>query len=285
MRVIFWHSIHKRELGLSEALAAGAARCGDAVELRPVTAEPEMVKPELVDCDAVCMVGVKMRDWFKLYRDAGVPVVFFDKGYVRELRWLRFWRVSINELQPIRYIETERHTLERWDSFRVRQRSSKGGSALLIGGSSGKAMQFFGIEDPNAWARDVVAKVRQKVDWPIIYRPKPSWAGAEPIEGTVFSRDRYGLSDCIKASRVMVVHSSNACFDAAMAGLQTIVLGDGITKPISSTTLDDFEQPRVACKAERSQWLANVAWCQFTLKEFAEGLGWRQIRTMIEVAA
>lgn len=280
MKAVFWHSIHAREKALAAAVAKGAERSGDQIDCR--LAPPE---PELCDCDLACLVGVKTRDWFKLYRDAGIPVALFDKGYVRTLSQSRFWRVSLNGVQPLDYVRQAQHSPERWTELGVKVSGWKPrGSAVLIAGSSAKAMRWGGVMDATAWVRDLVRHIRHLTDRPIIYRPKASWRDAEPIEGTEFNQERHELRDCMRRSAVMVVSSSNACFDAVLAGLPVIVLGEGIARPIASTSIDDLAAPRLADRRERMQWLANLAHCQFTLKEYAAGTGWRQIRTMAEAA-
>lgn len=283
MKAVFWHSGHPREKNLSEAVAAGAGRCGDQIELRELT---EL--PELVDCEMACLVGVKSRDWFRIYGEAGKRVAIFDKGYVRHRSpdKPRFWRIAVGGQQPVAYVNAAAHDSVRWDSWDLTTLPwGEDGSAILIAGSSAKAMAWAGIMDATEWVRDLVKHIRALTDRPIIYRPKPSWRDAKPVPGTEFSQNRHELWDCMKRSHVMITHSSNACFDAVLAGLPAIVLGEGIAKPISSTSVEDIDHPRRADANERKRWLSNVAWCQFTLPEFAEGLGWRQIRTMIEAEA
>lgn len=244
-----------------------------------------------MDCDLCCLVGVKTVDWFKMYREAGIPVALFDKGYVRALNanLQRYWRVAINGLQPLEYVATATHSPVRWQEARAVMRRKEAqwnprGDHVLIAGSSAKAMRWGGVFDATAWVQNLVDDIKRLVDWPIIYRPKATWRDAKPIYGTEFSQDKDGLADCMERSRVMIVSSSNACFDAVMAGLPVIVLGEGIARPIASTTLDDLERPRLADRCERTQWLANLAWTQWTLKEYAGGDGWRQIRAMMAAA-
>lgn len=79
-------------------------------------------------------------------------------------------------------------------------------------------------------------------------------------------------------AHILVTHGSNACLDAMMAGIPSIILGPGVMGPISSRDLADLEHPRMAGKAERSQLLANLAYHQWTEAEMASGLAWGVIR-------
>lgn len=285
MKAIFWHSVHDRERSLAASVAAGAEASGDEIDVRLAPTDPE-----LRDCDLACLVGVKTRDWFRLYRNAGIPVAMFDKGYVRQrlTTSLRFWRVAVNGVQPLRYVAEAKHDAKRWRKLGLAAKEWKtDGAAILIAGGSAKAMRWSGIEDATGWASDLVRHIRSMTDRPIIYRPKPTWMSAPPVDGASFSHgkiERHMLPVRMRQSRVMIVHSSNACFDAVLEGLPVIVLGEAAARPISSTSIKDLERPRMAEHRERQQWLANLAHCQFTLGEFAEGMGWRQIRTMMEAA-
>ncbi len=294
MKAVFWYSKHQRELGLARAIAAGAQKCGDVVEMRSMAdiSREEFFRGttpvEIADCDAACFVGVKSREWVRRYRAAGKVVVYFDKPYIRRLRG--HWRVSVNTHQPTDYIATAQHNPDRWRSFNVRVRSWAHGappdSAILICACSAKSFAFNGVGDPTDWATRIVARLRELTNRHIIYRPRRlAHLGYDPIEGTEFSEWHTKLSDYLKRSKVAIVHNSNAGLEAVINGVPTIVLGECVTKPISTTMIEDVEHPRLATSAELRRLFANVAWCQFAEPEFADGLGWRQIRTMIEAAA
>lgn len=67
-----------------------------------------------------------------------------------------------------------------------------------------------------------------------------------------------------------------------MGGVPSIITGNGIAGPISSTMLSDVESPRLCSPGERMEWLYNVAWCMFTEAEMESGLAWAVIRPQFE---
>lgn len=281
MKAIFWqHPEHKRERDLAIAVAMGAKACGDEVQILDVTSG----EPEVRECDLVMKVGVKSRDWFKAYRQAGIGYCYFDKGYIRTralVEWLDYWRMAVNGHQPTRYVEKSEHDRKRADAMDLELKPwQRDGNAIIVDGSSAKHYYFHDLGHPTPIARALVEQLRG-CGRPIIYRPKPSWRDATPIEGTEFSRDKDIRPD-LRRAHVLITFGSNACFDAVLAGVPAIVLGDGIARPISSTSLDDLENPRRASEGERRQWLNNCAWCQFKLAEFRSGMGWRTIKAMAE---
>lgn len=294
MKAIFWqHPEHKRETDLAKALQNGARACGDEVEIRDV---PQDGKIEVRECDLVCKVGVKSAEWFKAYREAGIPWLYFDKGYIRTrapIEWLDYWRLSVNAHHPIAYVATAKHDQKRadwmqlgWSPWRSR---SAGGRAIIVDGASRKNYRFNGLGDPTERAREVIEKIRGSGRH-IIYRPKPSWdgeGGAVPIEGTEYARGRPGIdvkdvAYDLRRAHVVITFTSSLCFDAVLFGVPSIVLGCAIARPISSTSLEDLETPRLASDDERRQWLNNVAWCQFKMAEYRDGTAWRIVRGMVE---
>ena len=79
----------------------------------------------------------------------------------------------------------------------------------------------------------------------------------------------------------MVTFGSNACFDAVLQGIPSVVIGNGVAKPISSVSIGAIESPYLAKDGERAQWLHRLAYCQWSMAEMASGEAWPHIRRMI----
>jgi hypothetical protein len=300
MKAIFWtrqevghlDKSDWRETNLARAIQAGAKIHGDEVEIRAV---PDDGQPTIIDCDLVLKIGVKSRNWFRAYNKAGIPYCYFDKGYIRTraMVWLEYWRLSVNGHQPLAYVKQAKHDSERANKLGLSFNPWRtGGDAILVDGSSGKHHYFHADrdysqeqmgelhEDANQIASSLVKRIRSLTKRPIIYRPKPSWKFARPIPGAEYSRGKE-FKNVLARSHVVVTYGSNLCFDAALFGVPSIVLGHGIAGPISSTDLSELENPHLAPEHVRQQWLNNVAWTQFhALDEFENGMAWEVIKAM-----
>lgn len=304
MKAIFWTRSEEgvvarsdwRETNLAKAIQNGARLCGDEVEIRTV----DDLTPEVRDCDLMLGIGVKRRDWFRAYNAAGISYCYFDKGYIRkraEKEWLLYWRASVNGHQPIGYVRQAKHDRGRADrmSLRLSPWREPRGDLLIVDGSSAKHAYFhapsnISRKDVHEYAdkisRDLVERIRSVSQRSVVFRPKPSYRQAKPIEGTEFARGRGAVHvkdfeyDFDRAHAV-ITYGSNLCFDAVLHGVPSIVLGHGIAGPISSTSLDDIEDPYLAPERDRQQWLNNVAHSQFKLEEFSSGEGWQVIRDMM----
>lgn len=280
MRVVFFASDKPREQALAKAFLRGASFHRCHVEQRPLCASPDVR-----GADVIAMVGVKSKTLFDLTLAAGAVPVMLDKGYVRTRRsgsrvW-EYWRVAVGAHHPT---ETSlmRHKMnsDRWDALGLEVSPWRSrGNQIVIAGSSAKYHHFYGLPEPNDYYRDLAAQIRARSQRPIIYRPKPSFKDAQPIDGTEFSDGNENILDALWGAHALVTHGSNACFEAALQGVPSIILGDGVAAPFSSRTLEDIENP---IRGKREQWFANLAYHQFTEREFRDGMAWQVMRPWVD---
>jgi hypothetical protein len=275
MIIAVHHSDKPREVGLARSLATGAKAQGHQAVLMPLCAEPK-----IGGYDIGCFVGVKSKRLFDAHRAAGIHTLMLDKGYIRTrqagARVWEYWRIALDAHQPTdTTLMRAKMGPERWDGLGLKiEPWRKHGRQIVIAGSSAKYHDFYGLPDPTTWARELFATIRQHSDRPVIYRPKPSWKDAVPIAGTAWSGGDETIKDALWGAHCVITHGSNACFEAAIMGVPSVVLGDAVARPISSTDIASIERPEMG---KREQWLHNLAWHQFTEDEMRSGLVWRVV--------
>ena len=281
MRVAFFHSDKPREHLLADAFLEGVKRHGDPIAMVNTAEEPTL------DYEVACMVGVKSRELFQKHWRAGIHTVYLDKGYSRHKKpgpvsgW-EFWRMAIDSHQP-----TEKYRNDCPDD-RMKECGwefkpwRKKGHKVIIAGSSEKYHAFYGLNEPTEYATRLIHKIKKRApQFEIVYRPKPSWAGAVEITGAHYSIFPETISDALKGGHVMITHGSNACFEAATLGIPALILGNAASRPISSTSFDDLESPYLATDLERKQLFSYLAYCQYSLVECSKGQAWAWIRPQI----
>jgi hypothetical protein len=173
-------------------------------------------------------------------RAAGAVPIMLDKGYVRTRRSVAGLGVLAGQRrrsppdrhQPHEPQDAERPAGTRWAS--TSRRGAAAGNQIVIAGSSAKYHAFYGLPEPNEYYATSSLDIQARTDRPIIYRPKPSFKDAQPIEGTEFSTGDETITDALWGAHALVTHGSNACFEAALLGVPSIVLGDAVAAPISS---------------------------------------------------
>lgn len=284
MRIVFFHSDKPRETLLANAFADGVrAHTDDSVRLQRL--EPEVKIAE--DADVVCMVGVKSRELFWAHWRAGIHTIYFDKGYTRQslagpIKIWEYWRVAVDGHHPTPKLMSMSRPVDRINKLGIEIKPWRiTGDQIVIAGSSAKYHDFYGLSDPTRYSEKVIGKLKRHTNRQIIYRPKPSWKEAVPINGSTFSTSEQSIEEVLRGAHALVTHGSNACFEAVLLGVPCVVLGEAVAKPISSTELRDIERLKLATLEDRMQWLSNLAYCQWTLKELASGEAWNTIRPQI----
>lgn len=211
------------------------------------------------------------------YRDSGRRAFYIDLGYWgrRKLsRWDGFHKIALNSRHPTAYFQDRPKGPERFrelggDGIRPWRKS---GRHVLVIGMSAKAATAEGLV-PEKWERDTIARLRGLTDRPIIYRPKPNWAEARPIPGSVFGHGpslREALVDC----HAVVAHHSNAAVEALLAGVPCIC-PDGVASRLSAHRLEDIEN--VPTPEGREQWAYDLAWTQWSVEEMQSGAAYRYL--------
>lgn len=280
MKVRFWQSDKPRERILREAIGLGVVKHGDEFDFRALGTEATP------DCDVAIMVGVKSKELWQQHLRWGCQMVYLDKGYSRHDRgdgsrvW-EYWRVSVNAHHPTAKYRTDypadRAKKAGW-SFVPWKSNSRG--PIIIAGSSEKYHSFYDMKPPTEYARKLVKQIRSTTRNEIIYRPKPSWKGKEPIEDTTFS-DGGSIDEVLKNAWCLITHGSNACFEAMLSGIPSIVIGEAVMAPISSTSIEELHSLRMASDKERQQMLNFLGYHQWTMEEMVNGEMWDVVRKEI----
>lgn len=282
MHIVFLSSDKPRERILAEAFVEGVKAHGDSYEVHRL--QPDVVT--YPKADVCCMVGVKSRELFAAHYRIGVHTVMLDKGYTRHavsggVRAWEYWRVAVDAHHPTHYLERIARPFDRAQRLGLTFAPwRKRGGHVLFAGSSQKYHHFYGLPDPTSYASKILKRLAKRTQRQLVYRPKPSWKDAVEIEGTTYSREG-SIDEALAGAHALVTHGSNACFEAVLRGVPCVVLGDAVAKSISSQAVEEIESPRLALNEERQQWLANLAYCQWTQVEMASGEAWAHIRPQI----
>lgn len=211
-----------------------------------------------------------MRD----YSAAGKPAVYLDLGY-----WKRdqYFKVSVNARHPTAYFQRRYHDDVRRKLFGVEPQLWRKvvGGHILLAGMGAKAAWAEKLEPVESFEREVVKLLKMRTDRPIVYRPKPSWSGAKPIEGTRFSPRAEPLEELLANSFAVVTHHSNVAVDGLVAGVPAFAL-QGVAAPMGSSYFLTIGEPFYP--HNREQWLNDVAYCQWSLDEMRDGTVWRHLK-------
>lgn len=287
MHLILWTAEKGYEPLMGPAVIEGAKRHGDTIEMRPLG---EYEKPI---ADGGVGFGIVRRELLWDHQAARMPYVYIDKGYRRERTHYRgnnppgWWRMVVNATHPTDYFQRFHRPPDRRSLLGLHLYPRRQGDAILLAGSSEKFHLAHALPHPTEWAQQVVRELRGLTDRPIIYRPKPSWKHAEPIEGAEFdwsSEKRTDFAQALNRAWCVVTYGSIASVDAISTGVACIVLGNAVARPISSTELTDIDAPRWYDREVREQWAADLAYCCWTPWEIEDGTAWATVKEQMKIA-
>lgn len=303
MRVLFYVSeIKDRESDIAQAMAKGVRDVGDEFDTC-YTANYEGVDPSV---DVACVYALKGKRIFDEYRASGKRALMFDKPLTRASAGLGspagFHRVTLDEYMPLsRIVRRMGEPLDpsRWLALNMRIRprvKTNSDSVVIYCGSSQKYYDYHGLGNEHAYAEKVIAEIKRHTGRPIFYRPKPSFAEATEIPGSVFSRPR-GYKDVVAMPSLgpllyrahsLVTHGSHAGIDAIVGGVPAIILGPGAAYPVASHSIDCLGKAEELYYPDRQtvlKWLSALCFWQWTHAEMASGEMWRFLRNEMEIPA
>lgn len=176
-----------------------------------------------------------------------------DKGY--------YWRASRNS---IHYKHTMDYPSDRFEQWNVTPREYGTGSKILICPSSETMTRYTTGMDVKMWVQMITMGLQKYTDRYIEVRYKPRNAKTSgPAAALIPFEEQAQNTHCV------VTCISLAAIDAQMLGIPTICHPSSFAADISSTRLDEIENPQ---RVDRQQWFSNLAYSQFTHDEIENGL-------------
>lgn len=269
---------HPRSRAVCVAMSQGILKAGDTPML---TSSAHYRSP--ADCDVAVFYGLASNNarMFRDFKALKKPAVYIDLGYWGRREGGRlsgYHKISVGARHPTAYFQKRHHDASRLNRFGLRPQPWRQGDAILLAGMGPKAAGAEGF-DPNQWETWAVAELRKATERPILYRPKPNWETARKIAGTTWAAvGKDGdIGDALEGVWAVVSHHSNANVEALQLGVPSFTFG-GVALPLSESRLSKIESPLKPDFAERCQWLADIAWTQWSVAEMAEGAPWRHLK-------
>src|SRR3990167_4756416 len=266
---------HRRSQALCSAMMRGIKVVGDV----PVSCQEEDYRyPE---CHAAVFYGLSgnLRTLFRDYQKSGKPAVYIDLGYWGRRdgggRYSGYHKFAVNGRHTTEYFQKWKHSSDRLERLGLRVGPWRQGKKyILLAGMSAKSADVEGYK-AEEWERDAIKRIMSVTDRPIIYRPKPSWRDAQPIEGTRFSPREEPLETVLDDCHAVVTHHSNVAVDGIVLGIPAFC-EMGVARPFSNSDLSKIERP--IYPDGRIQWMCDIAYTQWNVDEMAKGKPWKRLR-------
>jgi hypothetical protein len=210
-----------------------------------------------VDADdhAIVAKGLAVEMLPKL-RGGGLPFWYLDACYIPIHGYFRIERSSFYPPYPL-----PQRPMDRAFAMGVRiepwRRHGRHVLLCLPGPNSGRE---WGIDMPLWWI-ETERRLRAATDRPIVVRPR-------------YLRKTVPLAAQLEDCWAVVTHSSGTAVSAVLAGVPAFVEPTSAAAPVARLDLE-IEDPLYL---DREDWVAALAWRQFSLQEMQDGTAWRHIQ-------
>lgn len=306
MKFLFPTKQREYSMHLCDAIKTGLEMFGHTVDI----VGRDTVDKEMISKYDFTFLFTITTHWLRdMVIEAGGSYIYMDKGYCRNRRLREpdaFIRISPNAWQPLKHLDKFANINNRWKKVMkipVRKILDKNGKVkhretlepkrtkredegcyILYAGSSNKYHTFMDLDEPSTYAENIVQELRKYTDRPVIYRPKPSWDDRKPIPQTIYMGGRKTKFHTLLKKDVyaLVTHSSNAALEANLYGIPTIVLGEGIARPISSTKIEDINNLYRPTIEEKHSLGRSLSYFQWKIEEIKDGHMWTHLKDIFE---
>ncbi len=265
---------------IHDMLKPGLAVLGDEVAVSQATYEP---------CDVAVVLWSPRADATDRARAArsvrnlhGPNVLIVETPIFRNLATWHF-RVGFDHVHRAgRFFPADRPG-DRVAKFGLNLQPWRAVEGLIV--IAGQLPGDFSLDglDCREWVVDVATHLERTVDRPIYIRPHPldratDWSAVGATLHMMVSRDP--LEADLARAGTWIAHTSGSAVDAVLAGVPTICLGRGnFAWDVSAHSLRGLREPWTG---DRTQWLANLSYAQWTHEEIRDGSCWRHLRGLVE---
>lgn len=262
---------------LMDQLVAGIERNGDTVE--------RTLRRNLYPgIDAVVCWGWRTAKGVKRF-NPDLPVLVMERGYVGD----RFHWTSLgwNGLNGRAIFPKPQHSrlglfcIDQWrtpfdgrgEGYLYDIHALRGGYALILGQvQSDQACVDVNLAyQYRAWA----AWLAQR-GIPVKFRPHPK--ALRQASGLPQASYLYGtLAEALERAKFTISWNSNSSVDSVLAGVPSVTLDRGaMAWPVTSHSLSD-----PVTMPSRTEWAAQLAWCQWQPSELLDGTAWKAVREVM----
>lgn len=233
--------------------------------------------------DMIVAYGWRFQPVFEAYRAAGAHYIYVDMGF-----WNRkpdgaprdgHHKVVLDAWCPTKHMQRGCPD-DRFRAQNIEVHAPRPGRSIVIAGMSAKSAADHGYA-PSQWETETIGQLQLLTSRPLVYRPKPSWKGAKSIAGSEFSTERKPIGEVLADAHALITHHSNAAVDAMAAGVPVYCV-DGVGRLVSTVALENIESPQLPCEAVRRQFLADVAYLQWTPVEMRTGVCWDHMKAQLK---
>ena len=230
---------------------------------------------------------VRNKQIWDLNRQLGKPVIVLEVGGIQRGTT---WKVGLNGINRDAYFGDMANDGSRASLLSLELKPwSTDGKYILIAGQHDKSLQWQGQQRMSNWFLNTYDEIRKHTERPIIFRPHPRCRlehierglkhvyRQDPVQlrGTYDDFDM-GFSDVY----CTISYSSNPGIHSILNGVPAFVSNHSLAYDVANDIdfLHNIENPLMP---DRTQWLNDYAWTEFTVDEIAQGIPLKRLTSAL----
>jgi len=215
------------------------------------------------------------KEIFDQFTASGRPVFVIEVGTLfRE----HTWRVLLNGAHKF-LVTGQDHTRARRRGLPCEPWRNRG-DHLVIALQRPESQQWSGMPDTITWLKQVIDSIRCYSDRKILIRPHPRLrdridvrhlpTGCQIQSPMKLSStyDSFDFETALDQAWAVINWNSNPGVVAVVHGVPAFVGADSLAAPVANLDLSLIESPT---RPDRTQWINDLAWHEWTLEEFQSG--------------
>lgn len=199
----------------------------------------------------------------------GNQVIVLERGYFGD-RLNDQTSISLIGADGNAFFNNENSPSDRFDQHKDLMKPWKPGKKYVM--VMGQHPNDHSVEsiDERAWVYDQLSALKE-AGHKVMYRPHPSDRGSQKVPANVIV-DHGDLADSLKDAKCVVTFNSTSGVDALLAGVPVIALDErSMVYSVAGHDLDYIPKKGSIDEPNRVQWMNDLAYCQWTKKEIADG--------------
>ena len=251
------------------------------------------LEKESLDSDAAVIWSVlwhgrmlKNKSVWDHYTKQNKPVIVIEVGGIKRGTT---WKVGLNGINRDAYFGPGGMDGLRSSNLGLELKPwRKDGEYILICGQHDKSLQWHNMPSMSSWFLQTYDTIRKHTDRPIIFRPHPR-CRLEHIERGlkyVYRQEPKKINDTYDDFDMdfdnvfcTINWSSNPGIHSVINGVPAFVGPSSLAYDVAGHNLEHIEYRQTP---DRTQWVNDYAWTEYTVEEIARGLPLNRLRQTLE---
>jgi hypothetical protein len=217
---------------------------------------------------------------------AGRPVIVLEVGGISRGTT---WKIGLNGINKGSYFKPESADNSRAAQLGLTLQPWRiNGEFIIICGQHNKSLQWHNMPAMSKWVMDTIDTIQQFSKRTIIIRPHPR-CPLPHIENqfkNVYNQTPIHISGTYDSFNLnfsntwaTVSWNSNPGSQSIIAGVPAFVSESSLASPVANIDLSNIENPSMP---DRQQWLNELAYTEYTIKEIENGMPIKNLTHMMQ---